>query len=109
MCGSEERVGDVRDRVRAAGGWEVCIVVDAEHVVLGLVSSNALGGDPSAPVEDVMERAPTTFRPNLGIAEMPEYLHRHQLPYAVITSSDGILIGLWRREDVGPHPPAGSR
>ena len=99
----------MRDRVRAAGGWDLCIVVDAQRVVLGLVSFSALSGDPSVPVEDVMESAPTTFRPDLGIAEMPDYLGKQPIPEAVITTSDGVLIGLWRREDVGPHPPAGSR
>ncbi len=98
----------MRDRLRTTGGWDVCIVVDAQRVVLGLVSSSALSGDPSVPVEDVMESAPTTFRPNLGIAEMPDYLGKQPIPQAVITTSDGVLIGLWRRQAVGPHPPAGS-
>ncbi len=86
----------------------MCIVVDAQRVVLGLVSADALSGDPSVPVEDVMEAAPTTFRPNLRVAKMPDYTHKHQIPRAVITSSEGVLIGLWRRADADPHRPAGS-
>src|SRR5260370_26523396 len=35
-CRIDERVGAVRDRVRA-GGWDVCVVVDEHRVVLGLV------------------------------------------------------------------------
>lgn len=99
----------MRDRVSATEGWDVCLVVDAQRVVLGLVSSKALSGDPSVPVEDVMEPAPATIRPNLGIGEMPEYLGKQQIPHAIITTPDGVLIGLLRREDVAPHPPAGSR
>ena len=33
-CGPRERLGDVRDRVRAAG-HDVCIVVNARGIVLG--------------------------------------------------------------------------
>jgi hypothetical protein len=39
---------------------------------------------------------------------MPDYLGKQPIPQAVITTSDGVLIGLWRRQAVGPHPPAGS-
>ena len=34
-CTLQERLGDVRERVRAAG-WDVCLVVNARRIVLGL-------------------------------------------------------------------------
>jgi hypothetical protein len=33
-CGLKEPMGDVRERVRAAG-WDACVVVNEEGVVLG--------------------------------------------------------------------------
>src|SRR5229473_7507174 len=72
-CRLDERVGDVRDRV-GRGGGEPLIVVDADRVVLGLVNSNALAGDPATPVEEVMDSAPVTFRPNVRAGEMPDYI-----------------------------------
>src|SRR5258708_10558801 len=39
VCGLKDRVGDVRDRATQSG-LEVAVVVDAQHIVLGLLSSN---------------------------------------------------------------------
>jgi Mg/Co/Ni transporter MgtE len=97
-CRIDEHVGAVWDRVRAAG-WDVCVVVDEQRVVLGLVHAEGLGVDPSTPVEEVMRPSPVTFRPNLGVGEMPDYLKEQQMPRPLVTTSDGVLIGLLRIED----------
>ena len=47
-----ERVGAVRARVRAAGS-ETCVVVNSERVVLGLLRTSELDGDP---VEEMLKR-----------------------------------------------------
>ena len=52
-CRLEERIGDLRDRLRTNGRKPV-VVVDADRVVLGLVGPDGLSGDPAAGVEDVM-------------------------------------------------------
>jgi len=92
-CRLDERVGDVRDRVGRDGG-EPLVVVDADRVVLGLVNSNALAGDPAIPVEEVMDSAPVTFRPNIRAGEMPDYLKKQGVQHAIVTTSDGVLVGL---------------
>ena len=94
-CRLDERVGDVRDRVGRDAG-EPLIVVDADRVVLGLLSSDALAGDPATPVEEVMASAPVTFRPNILAGEMPDYFKKQGVRHAIVTTSDGILIGLLR-------------
>src|SRR5260370_5376669 len=63
-CRPDERVGDVRDRV-GRGGGEPLIVVDADRVVLGLVSSDALAGDPPVSVGGGMGSAPRAFRAHI--------------------------------------------
>jgi CBS-domain-containing membrane protein len=92
-CRLDERVGDVRPRVGANSG-EPLIVVDPDRVVLGFVTREALTSDPATPVEEVMDSAPVTFRPNLRAGEMPEYFGKHGREHALVTTSDGVLIGL---------------
>jgi Mg/Co/Ni transporter MgtE len=94
-CRLDESVGNVRDRVGRDGG-EPLIVVDADRVVLGLVNFDALAGDPATPVEEVMDSAPVTFRPNVRAGEMPDYLKKQGVRHAIVTTSDGVLIGLLR-------------
>ena len=106
-CRIDESVGAVRSRVRE-GGWDVCIVVDEQRVVLGLVRAEALGVDPGTPVEEVMQPSPVTFRPNLGAGQMPDYLKKQRTPRALVTTSDGVLIGFLRIEDVDGHQAHGS-
>jgi Mg/Co/Ni transporter MgtE len=98
-CGLTDSVGAVRERVRAAG-WDVCVVVDARGVVLGLLRRRQLEMDrDDEPVERVMRPGPSTFRPNVDIREMAHYLTEHDLPSAPVTTSDGRLVGLLMRED----------
>lgn len=106
-CRLDESVGAVRNRVRD-GGWDVCVVVDEQRVVLGLVRAEALGVDPATPVEEVMQSGPVTFRPNLGAGQMPDYLKKQRTPRALVTTSDGVLMGLLRMEDVDGHRARGS-
>ncbi|HEX6493797.1 MAG TPA: CBS domain-containing protein [Candidatus Dormibacteraeota bacterium] len=112
-CGLDERLGDVRDRVRAAG-WDACVVVNGERVVLGLLRGRELGRDPEARVEEVMRPGPSTLRPYVAIAEVQRFQAEHDIESTPITTSDGRLVGLLRRADAervaqeleGP-PPAG--
>src|SRR5438067_11361416 len=68
-CGLTERIGSVRARVRAAGS-ETCVVVNSERVVLGLLRTSELDGDPEAIVEAVMRPVPATFRPSVTHQEL---------------------------------------
>ncbi|MCL6650615.1 MAG: CBS domain-containing protein [Chloroflexi bacterium] len=97
-CWLEERLGDVRPRLEA-GDWEVCAVVNAERIVLGLLDRAALVGNPQVAVQAVMRPGPSTFRPNVPAAEMADYFARHEMQHALITTLDGRLIGLLRRTD----------
>src|SRR5919108_965281 len=49
-CGLGERLGDVAERT-AKTGWDVCVVANGEGVVLGLLRTEQLEGDPEARVE----------------------------------------------------------
>ena len=97
-CGLDERLGEVRERVKAAG-WDACVVVNTERVVLGLLRAGELDGDPGSRIEQVMRPGPSTFRPHVPIAEMAHYLVDHDVENAPITTSDGRLVGLLLRAD----------
>ena len=92
-CGLPERVGDLQERVRAASR-DVCVVVDAERIVLGIVDAEALSGDPATVVETIMKPDPVTFRPHLRTGEIPDYVRKRTVRHVLVTTSDGVLIGL---------------
>jgi Mg/Co/Ni transporter MgtE len=46
-----------------------------------------------------MRPGPSTFRPHVPIEEMAHFMVHHDLPSSPVTTSDGRLVGLLRRED----------
>jgi CBS domain-containing protein len=98
-CALGDRVGDVRDRVTAAG-WSTCVVTSDDRVVLGLLRAKELGSDPELPVERVMRPGPSTYRPFVRVEEMARTMAERDLENSPVTTSDGRLVGLVRREDV---------
>jgi CBS domain-containing protein len=97
-CHLEESLRHVRERVRAAG-WDACVVVNEERIVMGLLRVEQLGRDEDLTAESAMRPGPSTFRPNVAIAEMAELMAKRDLPNAPVTTSAGELIGLLVRED----------
>jgi Mg/Co/Ni transporter MgtE len=91
-----DRLDEVTKRVRASG-WNGCVVVNEQHVVLGLLQGRALDGGPQQLVEEVMEPGPSTFRPDVALEEMTAFMQQHQLGSAVITTADGKLVGVLQR------------
>jgi Mg/Co/Ni transporter MgtE len=97
-AGLDERLGDVRERVRAAG-WDAVVVINKEHVVFGLLRSKELDKDPELRMEQAMRPGPSTFRPYVAIKEMAETMTKHTLESSPITTSDGRLVGLLLQQD----------
>jgi CBS domain-containing protein len=97
-CHLDERLGDVRKRVTAAG-WDASVVVNEESVVLGLLRAKELQADPELPIEQAMRPGPSTFRPFVLIEEMAALMVEHDLPNAPVTTSDGRLVGLLVKHD----------
>ena len=96
-CRLDDRVSSARQR---AGDWGTCIVVNEGGIVLGRMFREQLDADPNARVGEVMRPGPSTFRPNVTAVEMLEYMDRRRHETALVTASDGRLVGLVRREDV---------
>jgi CBS domain-containing protein len=97
-CTPGEKIGVVRERVRKMG-WDRCVVVNKERVVLGLLREKELSSDPKAPVEEAMRNGPATFRPNEPVGKMARRMRDCGATAVLVTTSDGRLVGLLYRED----------
>ena len=99
-CSLGDRLGDVRNRVTAAG-WDACVVVSQDRVVLGLLRARELQADADLLAEWAMRPGPSTYRPFVSVAEMRRTMIDRNLESSPVTTSDGKLVGLVRRQDLG--------
>ena len=97
-CQPRERIGEVRGRVRAAG-WDTCLVVNGEGVVLGRLRGSAFDADPETSAEQVMAGGPTTFRPDVRLSEVAARMQAKHVGSVVVTTPDGRLVGAVAYED----------
>ncbi len=98
-CTLDDPLADVRERVRAAG-WNTCIVVNEQHVVLGRLGRKALAADSDESVEEAMTPGPSTVRPSIGADALLERIRARNLTSFLVTTPDGRLVGLVRRDDL---------
>ncbi len=98
-CRLDERLGDVRDRTKKQG-WNAAVVINSERVVFGLLRARELDLEADQQVSQAMRPGPSTFRPYVLADEMATYMRDHEVENVVITTSDGRLVGLLRKEDV---------
>ncbi len=97
-CGLANRLGDARDRAQDADK-NVCIVVDDHGVVLGRLRGDALGEDPGATVESVMEDGPTTIRADASLREITERMRKRRVGSILVTDPEGRLLGILYRSE----------
>ena len=63
-------------------------------------SRRAPDGDATATTEELMDPAPVTFRPNVGVDELADSRRKPRAAPVLVTTQDGVLIGLLEK------PPA---
>ena len=100
-CHLDERLRDVQQRVRH-GGWDTCIVVGEDGVVLGRIGRKALASDEDVSAEEAMSLGPSTVRPSIGTDALLARMRERRLKSYVVTTSDGRLVGLVRRDELEP-------
>jgi Mg/Co/Ni transporter MgtE len=99
-CGPRETVGDVRERLRGSA-WDTCMVVNEHRIVLGRLYPNDLrDADPRPPTEEAMSPGPVTYRPDFLADQLLDVMEQRDLDTAPVTTSEGMLIGLVRREEL---------
>jgi CBS domain-containing protein len=104
-CRLRDRVGEVRERVKASP-YGFAFVVGDGGVLLGRLRRAALDGDPDAAAESVMEPGPTTVRADTSPWRLRERLERGDLSAAVVSDPEGRLLGVVRRADLPPDDAA---
>jgi CBS domain-containing protein len=97
-CALHDRLGDVRDRLRAAGKTS-CIIVNDQRVVLGRLRGKSLDGDAEQTVEEVMEAGPTTVRPSESLNALIGRMQKRKAKSIIVSTAAGVLVGVLRRED----------
>ena len=101
-CGPSERLGEVRDRVRA-GGHEICVVVNERGIVLGRLQRKSWEREPELLAEDCMQLGPPTTRPDHFLHEVIQRLRKVGSLLVTWYGRDedgGRLLGVLFREDV---------
>jgi predicted transcriptional regulator len=51
-----------------------------------------------------MQPDPVSFRPDVRIGETPQYFKKHGVRHTLVTTSDGVLVGLLRMEQTASAP-----
>ena len=97
-CTLEESVSDVA--LRLPDRWDICVVTDADCVVLGLLGRSALRSDEQPTVEQAMTPGPSTIRPSARIDAIRERMRDQKLTRIIVSRPDGVLVGVLRVEDL---------
>ena len=98
-CSLEEPLAEVRERVRAAG-WDTCVVVNEQRVVLGRLGRSAIAGDNDDSVAENLSPGPSTVRLSIGAAALLERMRARNLTSYLATTPDGRLVGVVLRADI---------
>ena len=99
ICTLADRLTDVRERVSAAG-WDTCIVVNEQRIVLGRLGRRAIAADSDESVEDAMTPGPSTVRPSISVEDVLDRMRARDLTSFLVTTPDGRLVGLALRRDL---------
>lgn len=88
----------MRERIRGTG-WDRCVVVNEERIVLGLLREKDLASEPAATAEEAMRPGLTTVRPDTPAGKMVERMRKRGTAPVLVTTPDGALVRLVYRED----------
>jgi len=102
-CHLEDRVAAIRQRIDASA-YRFALVL-ADRVVLGRVRRSSLEEAPEdATAELLMEPGPSTTRPHTDPGELASSLQRSGASTGILTTPEGELLGVVRRDDLQREP-----
>ena len=104
--GVDEPVAAVRKRV-AASRYGFAFVVSPGRVLLGRLRRAALEGDGERTAEEAMEAGPSTIRADKALEPLAERMRTRELTSLPVTTPDGELLGVVRRDDLEAALAAG--
>jgi len=91
-CSMRERLHDVKSR--RGPNQDLAVVVNDRNIVLGVIEGESWEKNNGARVVDVMQPGPRTIRPHLEVKEAQKALSGYTAPSAIVTTSDGELLGI---------------
>jgi Mg/Co/Ni transporter MgtE len=97
-CGLDEPLHVVCERLDESG-WDTCFAIDQRRVVLGRLGRQAIRAREDVSAEEAMTPGPSTIRPSARLQDTVERMQRQKLSTLPVTTSDGRLFGLLRRDD----------
>jgi|SRR5579884_2039706 len=92
-CLLRDRMQDIQNR---RGTSDICVVLNDRNIVMGIIEGDAWNANPLSRAADVMDPGPRTFRPNGDPKEIVKELRKEDRDNAIVTTSDGELIGILR-------------
>ena len=94
-CHYREGLAALYDRLKG-GAAVVCVAVNDEGIVMGLLKHEQLESGTDVTVEEVMKPAPTTVRASEPLADLAERMRRARVEEILVTTPEGRLVGLLR-------------
>jgi CBS domain-containing protein len=99
ICRLGDDARDLRARIEASP-YGFALVTTEDGIVLGRLRLSALDDADRATAEAAMEPGPSTVRPDVPAAELAERLAQRDLRTAIVTTPEGRLLGVVRRDDL---------
>lgn len=97
-----ETVGAIRSRLRE-DSLPLLPVLDDRNVLLGILVPPLDDLNLTTPVAEVMDPGPMTMRPSMPMEKALEVLNKQKQAAIPVTSSDGKLMGIFRRQSKAPQ------
>jgi len=99
LCRPTDRIADVRASIERSP-YPFALVTSDDGTLLGRAPSSALDSASDGPVWEVAEPGPKTFRPHVAVEKVAAVLADKGLRWAIVTTSDGRVLGVASREDL---------
>jgi CBS domain-containing protein len=91
-CHPSDTIATVRSNTFDAG-WDECVVIDCDGIVIGRLRHQAWESDDTTIVEQIMESGPTTVRPDGLLQTLVDRMAKRDTKLVLVATPQGDLIG----------------
>jgi CBS domain-containing protein len=92
-CASDAPAGPALQQARSQG-WDRCVVIAGQRTVVGMLRADRINADEQAPAAEVMQPGPTTVRAHEDLDATRQRMNEHHVAHLLVTTPDGILLGV---------------
>lgn len=103
-CRPDEPIDEVRPRV-VATGWDACVVIDCDGVVVGRLRPAARENNGRLTAQQEMEPGPTTVRPDGLLQPLVDRMKKRDTPQVLVTTPRGLSSACSCRMTVSGSSP----